>query len=555
VKRAQKGEDSMKQLKKVGAVLLALAMIAVMIPQMGSTVKAGTPASTDEWDAREKKDNDTVGVIQAYVASGKKGLTTSGTAKDPDGGDDHKNGFKTQSSTYFNIIVPAGKFVKVTIVATTTKTDVATARLQLDENTNSDKTITAQNGTTADKVTFDGYLTEGTHKLSYNGNQIYIYRVIADIYDNEADVPADAVVSKVKVSGSVTSPISLEGGHIVFNTYEGNLTLKSGTTDVYEYELTDVIGDNTEYNVSVVAPAITEGMMNVDASSFGGKTTVGSTDMTGVDFTLKYINIDGLTWDFKDTSKNWQKITFQYAEEKPGQEKPQTLFKYKGLDIDVSAAGSKFDVQSDKVQVNKGTKVKIPVSGWGTVTCTFNGKVSSATTLGSVAGNSTTTITAPFVGSDQYVELNVGTDSTYLEKIEVTADKTAPVTTRGASVREETADWGNGIRFGGQLDLTKVDKDTCESGTLIGLESTVGEGVDMTITDVDTKCVKVVRKTYIEETATTLDYAAALINIPDEQLDTKIVARPYVTIDGNTYYGKQISTTYNNAKKLAASAK
>ena len=72
----------------------------------------------------------------------------------------------------------------------------------------------------------------------------------------------------------------------------------------------------------------------------------------------------------------------------------------------------------------------------------------------------------------------------------------------------------------------------------------------MTLENVGTTCIDVVRTTFIEETDATLDYAAALINIPEANLDTSIVARPYVTVNGITYYGDQIATTYNNATKI-----
>ena len=123
-----------------------------------------------------------------------------------------------------------------------------------------------------------------------------------------------------------------------------------------------------------------------------------------------------------------------------------------------------------------------------------------------------------------------------------------PVSTLGASVRQETAEWGNGIRFGGQLNLNKVVENST-SGTLIGLKSVVNDAT-MTLEDVQKTCINVERTTYITQDESSLDYAAALINIPDEHLDTQIVARPYVTIGDNTYYGEQISITYNTAQKI-----
>lgn len=537
----------MKLLKKAGAVLLALAMIAVMIPQLGSkVVKAAEPSRTDVWNANNQADNSTVGVITAYAASGKTGMTTSANATDPDDNTKYTQGFKTQSSTYFKINVPEGKFVKVTVVATTTKETNLEGAVQIDGDANTNKSITANNKTVANKVVMNGYLEAGEHTLSYQKpNQLYIFKLIADVYDNADDVPKDAEVSKVKVSGTVKSSVSLTNGAIKFGMYEGNLTLKEGTTDEYTYELTDVEGDGTEYSVSIVAPEVTKGLKNIDPTSFGtnGKIQVeGSADKT-VDFILKFIDLDGLVWNFADTSKSWESITYQ-----------GNSGIYKGLEIDatVTSPTAKFDVQGNRVQINEATKVKIPVSGWGTVICTFSGQPASDTTLGETTGDGKSSTMEYNYQNAEYVELSIAKGNTglYLSKIEVKPDKTPAVQQLGASVRQETAEWGNGIRFGGQLDLTKVDKATCKSGTLIGLAATVGNGNEMSLEDVGTTCIDVVRTTYITETDATLEYAAALINIPNDNLDTKIVARPYVIVNEIPYYGEQIETTYNSATKV-----
>lgn len=531
----------MKLLKKAGAVLLALTMIAVMLPQMGNkVVKAAGPSQTAVWTATTA---DSTGIIQTVGTS-----TANNTKTDPEDGTKYTKAFKTQSSTYFNIVVPEGKFVKVSVVAVANKTDGTAAVVQLDSDASTNKTITAQsNGTTADKVVMAGHLTAGTHKLAHSGAQLLIFKIVAEVYDNEADVPADAVVSKVKVSGTVKSSISLANGQIKLGLLAGDLTLKPGTTDEYTYELMDVEGDGAEYMVSIIAPEVTKSLKNIDSTSFGanGKIQVGSEDKVA-DFTLKFIDLDGLVWDFTNTSKNWQSMTYENNEKNP------SSGTYKGLTIDATANTAKFDVQSGRIQINEGTKVNIPVSGWGTVTCTFTGKVpTNVTTLGDTVGESKATMTYNYQNAES-VELSIGAGNTglYLTKIEVVPDTNPAVKTIGASVRQEAAEWGNGIRFGGQLDLTKVDKATCTSGTLIGLAATVGDDNKMTLENVGTTCINVVRTTFIEETDATLDYAAALINIPETNLDTSIVARPYVTVNGITYYGDQIATTYNNATKI-----
>lgn len=536
----------MKILKKAGAVLLALAMIVVMIPQLESkVVKAAGPSQTDTWTY--KGNNTTaVGVIQPYVTSGFK-VTNTKKITDPDDNSVYSQALKTGSSSYFNIVVPAGKFVKVTVVAVSNTSGKAGA-VQLDTNVSDVIELYNADNTVAKKITMTGYLSEGTYKLTHATNQILVLKIIAETYDNESDVPPDPEVVKVKVSGTVTSSVSLVGGKISFGLEETDLTLKEGTTDKYTYEFAQIKGDGAEHAVKIVAPEVTKSLKNIDSTSFGtnGKIQVeGSADKVA-DFTLKFIDLDGLTWNFTDTSKNWQLATYENNPKNP------STGIYKGLEIDATDTKAKFDVQSNRVQINEGTKVKIPVSGWGKVTCTFSGTPTNVTTLGETKGDGKTTTMTYNYKNAEYVELSVGAGNTglYLTKIEVVPDTTSAVKTIGASVRQEAAEWGNGIRFGGELDLTKVDKETCTSGTLIGLAATVGDGNEMTLDDVGTTCINVVRTTYIEETATTLQYAAALINIPDSNLDTSIVARPYVTVNGKTYYGDQIATTYNSATKI-----
>lgn len=105
----------MKLLKKAGAVLLALAMIAVMIPQLGSkVVKAAGPSQTDVWTATANGTN-TVGVIAPNVGSSFK-FTNTKKITDPDDNSTYTKALKTGSSSYFDIVVPEGKFVKVTVV-------------------------------------------------------------------------------------------------------------------------------------------------------------------------------------------------------------------------------------------------------------------------------------------------------------------------------------------------------------------------------------------------------------------------------------------------------
>lgn len=130
----------------------------------------------------------------------------------------------------------------------------------------------------------------------------------------------------------------------------------------------------------------------------------------------------------------------------------------------------------------------------------------------------------------------------------------SPVSALGASYRNATDEYTNGIRFGSTIDKTKIDySKVTESGTLIARKITMdSNGVtELTMASVGTVCLKVVRTTYLEETDDVLNYAAAIVNIPAEKLDDEFVARSYVVIDGVTYYGAQTIDTWNNVKDKA----
>ena len=532
----------MKLFKKVGAVFLALAMIAVMIPQLESkVVKAAAPSQTETWTYKDNTTNEGT-IIKPYVTSSFK-VTNTKKILDPDDNSTYGQALKTGSSSYFNIVVPDGKFAKVTVVAVSNSSGRAGC-IALGSNVSDAIELYNEDNTVAKKITMTGYLSGGTTKLTHSKNQILILKIIVDVYDRDTDVPSDAEVTKVKVSGTVTSSISLVGGKISFGLEETDLTLKEGTTDQYTYEFAEIKGDGAEHTVEIIAPEVTKGLKNIDPTSFGanGKVQVEGAEDKVFDFTLNYTPLDGLTWDFTDTSQNWQRSSYEGK-----------IVTYKGLGIDATANSTspkysaKFDVQGNRVQINEATKVTIPVSGWGKVTCTFSGAVKSSTKLGEQAGDNTAKTISYDYKNAESVELSIGTDNDklYLEKIVVEPDKTQPVTLLGTAVRQETAGWGNGIRFGATLDLTKVDKTTCTSGTLIGLESIVGADKEMTMDDVGKTCLDVVRTTFIKEENNQLEYAAALINIPEEQKNTKIVARSYVKVGDNVYYGEQQTATWN----------
>ncbi len=377
-----------------------------------------------------------------------------------------------------------------------------------------------------------------------------LYQIKVTEYDTQEE--AQAVVDEYirlmtmptyTVSGNISSEIDLTGGIVTLvNIAEESKNVKSepitkNEDGTYHYIVNDVLGNETTYKISVEATNVIEGKYNIDTAKLAEQSiTVGTVNIDNVDFGIEYKEIPENIWDFSNIAE-WTACSYSTKSES---------FIYKGLSVVLDNATVLFatNIEKNAIQIKKAT-IKIPVSGSGKVICTFFANVKTSTTLGNVLGDGKTkTITATYENAEDIV-LCIK-DESYLQKIEVIPDTTDTLVTQlGASVRQETAAWGNGIRFGGQLDLTKVDIESCESGTLIGLVDIVGEGNEIILDSVGTTCIKVVRTTFIKEADEKLEYVAALIKIPESELDTKIIARPYVIVDGITYYGKQIITTYN----------
>ena len=153
-------------------------------------------------------------------------------------------------------------------------------------------------------------------------------------------------------------------------------------------------------------------------------------------------------------------------------------------------------------------------------------------------------------------EMSVSKDKSY--KIDANADiglsqiifEPSPVSALGASYRETTQEYQNGIRFGSTIDKTVVNGTITESGTLVALKSTMDAKsvTELTMDSVDSVCRKVIRKNYIKDDENTLEYAVAIVGISEEQKNTVLVARPYVVVDGVTYYGYQVEGTWNSVQ-------
>ncbi len=527
----------MKLVKKVSAIFLALAIIMVMVPQMENIVKA---ADTDavspavyEWNANDNTyDGD---VITGTGISGGN-LSTSCSAQG------YTQGAKIGSGQFFTVAVPTGKFATITIWALSNGDDIT--KLTVGAGTEHEQII-AQNKKRGSNVepleqvvpdVYPGGETGTSYVIKKKTNEAVIYKVQVKVYDNETDVPV-VVKTKVTVSGTITSKVSLENGTIRLlnekEVAEGKLTLKSGTENQYDYVVTDVVGDGTQYYIDIESNAITEGRTILKSDVLKTKTfTVDKDSITDKNFELEYSDITNI-WDFRDanmTNFSKQGGSVEY-------------YLYKGLKVDVR--NGKFAKGNKIFQINAGTKIAIPVTGIGTVKCTISKDFPAKMTLGDVTlTEKAQVIEASYSLTDSEIVLEM-VDGSYLETIEIT-NTLAPITVKGAAIRTQTESWGKGIRFGGELSFADIqESDVTESGTLIGLANTVGTN-NITVSDAGKTCVKVVRSTFIEKTDASLTYAAALINIPEGQLDTQIVARPYVIVDGETYYGDQVVTSYNN---------
>lgn len=163
-----------------------------------------------------------------------------------------------------------------------------------------------------------------------------------------------------------------------------------------------------------------------------------------------------------------------------------------------------------------------------------------------------------YLAADQtwIYEMSVSKGKSY--KIDANADvalsqlifEPSPVSALGASYRETTQEYQNGIRFGSTIDKTTVNGTITESGTLVALKSTMETKnvTELTIDSIDSVCKKVIRTTYIKDDDSTLQYAAAIVGISEEQKDTMLVARPYVVVDGVTYYGSQMENSWNGVQ-------
>jgi len=557
----------MKTFKKVGAVFLALIMTVALVPQVGKEVKAAT-VSTNVFNLKQQDS-----YFTADMTLLNDNTNTSAKTKDFTGG-----GYKLNSAldTPITFTVASGRYA---VVEFNLNKRYDNKESSMEVKNSADEVLGAElmeaypdlvmkpssvynSAANSEHFMLPVVCEAGDYKIQRNGTgECVLYQITVTEYDSKDD--ADAIVSayvksitdkkKYTVSGTITSEIDLTGGSVTLTTatsgaknVESEPITKNGD-GTFSYTVNDVIGDGAVYSVQVKSRAISEVKKNVDSAELAKFSfTVDNAAVDNANFTIKYKEITNI-WDFTDLS-DWAAVSMQNEEGV-----------YKGLEIDAKNGKFATSVGSDgtgRIQVNAGTKVKIPVSGWGTVTCTFTkgSKVPIATTLGSAKGDGkSATITTTYENA-KYVELSVAETGHWLQKIEVVPDSAQPIKTIGASVRQETAEWGNGIRFGSQLDLTKVNKENSVSGTLIGLANTVA-GKELTLDDANIICVNVVRSTFIKETENvSLEYAAALIKIPEEEKDTEIVARPYVTIDGNTYYGEQVVTTYNLATKAVAAA-
>ena len=153
-------------------------------------------------------------------------------------------------------------------------------------------------------------------------------------------------------------------------------------------------------------------------------------------------------------------------------------------------------------------------------------------------------------GYDYYVYIS-GSKAGYKSITFTPAAEKSVVSTLGIAYREEGGSWGNGVRFGAELDMTSADNIE-ESGTLVARQDAVGDGTELKV-GID-KCKKVERTTVWKQTDNVLQYTLVVTNIPEDNKDTVLVARPYVKLKDGTYiYGEQISGSWNKVKAEVAS--
>lgn len=171
----------------------------------------------------------------------------------------------------------------------------------------------------------------------------------------------------------------------------------------------------------------------------------------------------------------------------------------------------------------------------------------------SLANKSWTTIGGDVKpGKDYYIY--VDGSKMALNSITFTPAEESVVSTLGAAYREENGEYGNGVRFGSELDKTSADyASITESGTLIAIQDVVGAETTLTV---DTpKCKAVKRTTIYSEDENKLQYTVVVTNIPEEKKDSVLVARPYVKMNDDTVvYGEQISGSWSSIQAALTAA-
>lgn len=152
-------------------------------------------------------------------------------------------------------------------------------------------------------------------------------------------------------------------------------------------------------------------------------------------------------------------------------------------------------------------------------------------------------------GKDYYVYVQGSKLSYKSFTFTPSAEAESPVSTLGVAYREEGDTYGNGVRFGSELDKTAANyNEIRESGTLVALQSVVGESA--TLTTDTANCSKVKRTTVLSEDESTLQYSLVVTNIPENAKSSVLVARPYVELnDGTILYGEQISGSWDSVQE------
>lgn len=397
----------MKLTKKILSLLTVLAMTVVMLPLGGALeAKAGSTEHTYVGTSA----TDSTGFLT--IAKGTSAAST-GSSKNLVDGTAMTKGLKMENATTVDFTIPADKYAQVTMWAVPKVTELGEGQLTygklvdgaMDTESSTAYTFSGyQNASVeAAKIVFNIPVASAdtTYRMVKTGsNQVIIYQINVVIYDTEAELPELPQANPTyQVSGTITSLVDLSGGQITLQGTGGASGDITKTGDNQYFYTVEVEENTAGYDIKLTSPALKSEKYMISQIT-PAKVVVGTAAVTQ-DISVEYTPLTNV-WDFA----GGMDVLDTIGEGKTGI--------YKGLSIDATASG-KFDVQANRVQVNPGTKVSIPVSGHGTVKVAFD---SGSWTL----DGQTDATSVEFTSAQSAVELVATASNTYLTKIEVISE-------------------------------------------------------------------------------------------------------------------------------------